>query len=86
MYGFSIFSFSTAGYTFPVDWWSLGVVAYEMRGNVRPFSVHSNTALVEVKHILSAPIHYPRYWTHNFVDLITKVVLFTHLSLQFILT
>ena len=70
-----IFFFLVAGYTFPVDWWSLGVVAYEMRGNVRPFSVHSNTALVEVKHILSAPIHYPRYWSHNFIDLITKVVL-----------
>ncbi|XP_059219671.1 serine/threonine-protein kinase 32A isoform X2 [Stomoxys calcitrans] len=63
-----------AGYTFPVDWWSLGVVAYEMRANIRPFSVHSNTALVDVKHILNSPVHYPRYWSSDFVDLITKLL------------
>ncbi|XP_061401336.1 serine/threonine-protein kinase 32B [Musca vetustissima] len=63
-----------AGYTYPVDWWSLGVVAYEMRANIRPFSVHSNTALVDVKHILSSPVHYPRYWSPDFVDLLTKLL------------
>ena len=63
----------TAGYSFPVDWWSLGVVAYEMRANTRPFVIHSNTALVEVKNTLNAPVHYPRYWSNDFIDLLTKV-------------
>ncbi|XP_053946540.1 serine/threonine-protein kinase 32A [Anastrepha ludens] len=63
-----------AGYSFPVDWWSLGVVAYEMRANARPFIVHSNTGLAEVKHILNTPVHYPRYWSPDFIDLLTKLL------------
>ncbi|XP_054082180.1 serine/threonine-protein kinase 32A [Zeugodacus cucurbitae] len=63
-----------AGYSYPVDWWSLGIVAYEMRANARPFIVHSNTGLAEVKHILNAPVHYPRYWSHDFIDLLTKLL------------
>nr|XP_036212816.1 serine/threonine-protein kinase 32A isoform X2 [Bactrocera oleae] len=63
-----------AGYSFSVDWWSLGVVAYEMRANARPFIVHSHTGLAEVKHVLTAPVHYPRYWSHDFIDLLTKLL------------
>ncbi|KAH8369428.1 hypothetical protein KR009_010692, partial [Drosophila setifemur] len=63
-----------AGYSYPVDWWSLGVVAYEMRGNSRPFVVHSNTPLAEIKNILNTPVHYPRYWSSNFVDLLQKLL------------
>nr|AEQ62991.1 AT27315p1 [Drosophila melanogaster] len=63
-----------AGYSYPVDWWSLGVVAYEMRGNIRPFVVHSNTPLAEIKNILNTPVHYPRYWSSNFVDLLQRLL------------
>ncbi|XP_037949853.1 serine/threonine-protein kinase 32A [Teleopsis dalmanni] len=63
-----------AGYSFAVDWWSLGVVAYEMRAHTRPFIVHSNTTLVEVKHILNSNVHYPRYWSSDFIDLLTKLL------------
>ncbi|XP_017026684.1 serine/threonine-protein kinase 32A isoform X4 [Drosophila kikkawai] len=63
-----------AGYSYPVDWWSLGVVAYEMRGNNRPFVVHSNTPLAEIKNILNTPVHYPRYWSSQFVDLLQKLL------------
>ncbi|KAH8283821.1 hypothetical protein KR054_002583 [Drosophila jambulina] len=63
-----------AGYSYPVDWWSLGVVAYEMRGNNRPFVVHSNTPLAEIKNILNTPVHYPRYWSSQFIDLLQKLL------------
>ncbi|XP_055380885.1 serine/threonine-protein kinase 32A isoform X3 [Condylostylus longicornis] len=63
-----------AGYSFPVDWWSLGVVAYEMHAGTRPFIIHSNTPLTEVKTILNSSVHYPRYWSSDFVDLLNKLL------------
>ncbi|XP_052872021.1 serine/threonine-protein kinase 32A-like [Anopheles cruzii] len=63
-----------AGYSYPVDWWSLGVVAYEMRCGARPFVVHSSTPLSEVKNVLSTPPHYPPCWSDHFVDLLTKML------------
>ncbi|XP_055678994.1 serine/threonine-protein kinase 32A [Lutzomyia longipalpis] len=63
-----------AGYTYPVDWWSLGVVAFEMRAGSRPFVVHSNTPLDDVKNLLITPLQYPRYWSENFVDLINRLL------------
>ncbi|KAH8417681.1 hypothetical protein KR222_004417, partial [Zaprionus bogoriensis] len=63
-----------AGYSYPVDWWSLGVVAYEMRSNTRPFVLHSHTPLVEIKNVLNTSVHYPHYWSHNFIDLLQKLL------------
>uniref|UniRef100_A0A182T565 Protein kinase domain-containing protein n=1 Tax=Anopheles maculatus TaxID=74869 RepID=A0A182T565_9DIPT len=62
------------GYSYPVDWWSLGVVAYELRSGNRPFVVHSSTPLAEVKNILNTQPHYPRHWSDNFVDLLSKLL------------
>lgn len=62
-----------AGYTYSVDWWSLGVVAYEMRAGTRPFIIHSSTPLEEVKDTLFTTPHIPKHWSANFCDLIRKV-------------
>jgi serine/threonine kinase 32 len=33
------------GYTYPIDWWSLGVCAYELTFGRRPYRGRTNTAL-----------------------------------------
>ena len=35
------------GYTYPIDWWSLGVCAYELIFGRRPFRGRTNTALTQ---------------------------------------
>ncbi|GAB0094163.1 serine/threonine-protein kinase 32A [Sergentomyia squamirostris] len=65
-----------SGYTYPVDWWSLGVVAYEMRAGERPFVVHSNTPLDVVKEMLTSgnsPL-YPPFWSDSFIDLVSRLL------------
>lgn len=57
-----------------MDWWSLGIVAYEMRTGVRPYSVHSSTPLEAVKTTLNVSPFYPEQWSEQFTDLIGKVM------------
>ncbi|CAJ0908978.1 15517_t:CDS:2 [Entrophospora sp. SA101] len=45
------------GYLNSVDWWSLGVVMYELLFSKRPFRGKTNTALTRA--ILNEPIHFP---------------------------
>lgn len=67
------------GYGFPVDWWSLGIVAYEMFFGARPFDIHSTTSVSEVRALFAAGAVYPRSSraSRGFVDLIDRVSLFS---------
>lgn len=69
------------GYGYAVDWWSLGVVAYEMRASIRPFVIHSTTPVEDVKDILFTTPSFPRHWSVNFIELIRKVSIFILLVL-----
>ncbi|CAH1784517.1 unnamed protein product [Owenia fusiformis] len=63
------------GYSFPVDWWSLGVLAYETLRGKRPYDIHSTTSLQEVKQLFTTvTITYPNTWTDNMKDLIKKLL------------
>ncbi|XP_050436833.1 serine/threonine-protein kinase 32A isoform X2 [Adelges cooleyi] len=37
------------GYSYAVDWWSLGVTLYEIMSRCRPYDIHSNTSPREVR-------------------------------------
>ena len=45
------------GYTYPIDWWSLGVCAYELLFGRRPYRGRTNTALTQS--ISKDPLRFP---------------------------
>ena len=61
------------GYGFPVDWWSLGVCAYECARGVRPFDIHSATNISDVRALFAAGVYYPSWMSRPFVDLLSRV-------------
>ncbi|GLV34253.1 uncharacterized protein CBL_00184 [Carabus blaptoides fortunei] len=65
------------GYSYPVDWWSLGIVAYEMLRGCRPFDIHSATSIQDLRAMFQNGVDYPVYWSDEIVDLLSK---FLHVS------
>lgn len=47
-----------------------------MRAGIRPFIVHSSTPITLVRTILSVTPNYPRHWSEEFIELISKVNFF----------
>ncbi|KAI8146835.1 kinase-like domain-containing protein [Fennellomyces sp. T-0311] len=64
------------GYATSVDWWSLGVLAYELLFGQRPFRGNTNEELVD--EILHAPLTFPNnvheLVSDDCIDLITKLL------------
>nr|XP_019594688.1 PREDICTED: serine/threonine-protein kinase 32A isoform X1 [Rhinolophus sinicus]XP_019594690.1 PREDICTED: serine/threonine-protein kinase 32A isoform X1 [Rhinolophus sinicus] len=76
-----------AGYSFAVDWWSLGVTAYELLRGRRPYHIRSNSSSKEIAHMFeTAIVTYPSAWSQEMVSLLKKLLepnpdqRFSHLS------
>nr|XP_031305152.1 serine/threonine-protein kinase 32A isoform X2 [Camelus dromedarius] len=62
-----------AGYSFAVDWWSLGVTAYELLRGRRPYHIRSSTSSKEIAHLFeTALVTYPSAWSQEMVSLLKK--------------
>ncbi|POI33820.1 hypothetical protein CIB84_002429 [Bambusicola thoracicus] len=63
------------GYSFAVDWWSLGITAYELLRARRPYHIHSNTPTNEIARVFkTATVMYPAAWSEDMVMLIKKLL------------
>ncbi|OPJ87862.1 serine/threonine-protein kinase 32A [Patagioenas fasciata monilis] len=63
------------GYSFAVDWWSLGITAYELLRTQRPYHIRSNTSANEIAHVFkTATVMYPAAWSSDMVSLIKKLL------------
>ncbi|KAK4814023.1 hypothetical protein QYF61_004653 [Mycteria americana] len=63
------------GYSFAVDWWSLGITAYELLRTRRPYHIRSNTSTNEIAHMFkTAAVMYPAAWSADMVSLIKKLL------------
>ncbi|XP_038006227.1 serine/threonine-protein kinase 32A isoform X2 [Motacilla alba alba] len=61
-------------YSFAVDWWSLGVTAYELLRTRRPYHIRSSSSTDEIARVFqTAAVAYPAAWRPDMVALIRKV-------------
>ncbi|XP_075705170.1 serine/threonine-protein kinase 32B [Rhinoderma darwinii] len=63
------------GYLYPVDWWSLGITAYELLRGWRPYEIHSTTPIDDILNMFKIErVHYSSTWCKNMVVLLKKLL------------
>ncbi|VDK87126.1 unnamed protein product [Onchocerca ochengi] len=67
---------TSEGYDETVDWWSLGVIAFELLTGCSPFTVdgHSNTSRDIARRILTKPVPFPRNFNKSALDFISRLL------------
>ncbi|GFR68760.1 serine/threonine-protein kinase 32B [Elysia marginata] len=64
------------GYSYPVDWWALGVTIFELLKKRRPFVIHGDTGAQETLHVLmNTNVHFPSSASDNMNDLLRQLLL-----------
>ncbi|XP_025743168.1 serine/threonine-protein kinase 32B isoform X4 [Callorhinus ursinus] len=72
---FQVYVDGGPGYSYPVDWWSLGVTAYELLRGWRPYDIHSATPIDEILNMFKVErIHYSSTWCKGMVALLKKLL------------
>ncbi|XP_053548567.1 serine/threonine-protein kinase 32C [Bombina bombina] len=63
------------GYSFEVDWWSLGIMAYELLRGWRPYDIHSNNAVESLVQLFSTvTVQYISVWSKDMIALLRKLL------------
>lgn len=63
---------TTKPYNKSVDWWSLGVLIYEMLAGYTPF--YDTTPMKTYEKILSGKIHFPNFMHPDVIDLLSRLI------------
>ncbi|KAK2541035.1 Stk32b [Columba livia] len=72
---FQAFMDGGPGYSYPVDWWSLGITAYELLRGWRPYEIHSATPIDEILNMFKIErVHYSSAWCKGMTALLKKLL------------
>nr|KAF7401918.1 hypothetical protein H0235_015254 [Vespula pensylvanica] len=66
--------YGVLGYGFAVDWWSLGILAWETLAGERPYPLHSTTSYREALRILQEERGKPSHWSSAICDLLDRLL------------
>lgn len=72
---FTSFASGGTGYSFEVDWWSVGVMAYELLRGWRPYDIHSSNAVESLVQLFgTVSVQYAPSWSKEMVALLRKLL------------
>uniref|UniRef100_A0A3B5BBW2 Serine/threonine kinase 32C n=1 Tax=Stegastes partitus TaxID=144197 RepID=A0A3B5BBW2_9TELE len=72
---FQSFVSGGTGYAFEVDWWSLGVTAFEVLRGWRPYDIHASNSVESLIQLFSTvSVQYSPAWPKDLVSLLRKLL------------